>query len=391
MTRITEWYHSPMRQQEAEMFNRYYRVQDKIELDRRFDSSIGADLPSAAILAGQILNDFDRTAYGVSWWKSLPTLERILISDYLYQCANGIELNLTEAKLHHFEWLDAKERVNERIANAVSFDSRGEPHFKHPHSQSPINDLPHRLERLHLCGFFRAVGSSLDCLGALIIGVLGLPISLRYGDLKNAARALQKIEPSEQVGTQLQLGFREFLEDVKKRAGPEDWLEWTEQYRNMFVHRGRRASYHQIIPREHLFYDARGQIIPRATSKLHLARYPDRSEVEALIKGKDILLNEDAGETLTGIFRSCRTLEEETCERLHSIWAERKKAPLLIEQPIAQWKTKIRSSNFSGYQPMEEPFSGDQITINRSLAHRMLSAAVDDAHRSLWDGSKWAQ
>ena len=159
----------------------------------------------------------------------------------------------------------------------------------------------------------------------------------------------------------------------------------------MFVHRGRRASYHQIIPKEHLFYDARGQLIPRATSTLHLARYPDRSEIEGLVKGRDILLNEDAENTLKGIFKSCRQLEEQTCERLCAVWNERQNSPNLIDQPIEQWRTKIKATGFPGYQPANEPFTADELTLNESLARRMRSAAVDDAHRAFWDGSEWAE
>ena len=36
------------------------------------------------------------------------------------------------------------------------FDS----YFKHPASQAPIDDLVNRMEGLHLCGFFRSIGST---------------------------------------------------------------------------------------------------------------------------------------------------------------------------------------------------------------------------------------
>ncbi len=379
-----------MRQEETQNFKNEYPLQEGVAVNRRFESFIDADLPSAANLAARILEDLDPKTHGVSWWTSLPTQERILIGDYLFQCTSGIELNLAEAKLHYLEWLGATQEENERIANGAWLDLQGGAHFKRPRSRAPIDDLPGRLERMHLCGFFRAIGSSLDCLGAAIIGVLGLSASLRYGDLRSSEKALHNLVPGEDAGTQIQVRFREFLLEAKRTVGANDWMRWTDQYRNMFVHRGRRASYHEIVPRDHLFYDARGQIIPRVTSKLHLARYPDRSEIEALVVGKNTLLNEEADETMRGVFQSCRQLEEETCKRLGSIWDERKNEPGLIEQPIDQWKAKIKSTNFLGYNLAREAFSFDELTINPSLAHRMLSAAVDDRQRSLWDGSEWA-
>src|SRR6266498_4523317 len=223
-----------MRPQELEILNRPYEPHDSIHFHQRFDSTIGADLPSNANLASAILNDLDPANLGVRWWGNLPPVERILIGDYLYQSTVGVEVNLSEAQLHFFEWLQARDQANNGIADSVVFDEKGVPHFKHPPSNSAADDLPNRLERLHLGGFFRAIGSSLDCLGAAVIGVLGLRTSLRYGDLKSAEKALLKIGPSEHAGPQLQADFCEFFNDVKKTAGPEDWLDWTDQYRNMF-------------------------------------------------------------------------------------------------------------------------------------------------------------
>jgi hypothetical protein len=90
-----------MREEEINALSEPYIIQERGEVDRRFNSAIGADVPSAAQLTREILHDLDETSFGVSWWKSLNTEERILISDYLYQCANSIEINLGEAKLQY--------------------------------------------------------------------------------------------------------------------------------------------------------------------------------------------------------------------------------------------------------------------------------------------------
>ena len=113
-----------MRQEEIDILKVPY-AQEKNQIDRRFHSSIGADIPSAAKLVNEIFHDFDATFFGVSWWTSLPTEERILISDYLYQCANSIEVNLAEAKLHYMEWLDARNQANERIAYVQTVVKQG--------------------------------------------------------------------------------------------------------------------------------------------------------------------------------------------------------------------------------------------------------------------------
>src|SRR6267154_1310998 len=88
-----------------------------------------------------------------------------------------------------------------------------------------------------VCG--QAIGSSLDCLGAIIIGVLGLEAPLRRSDIRSAERALSRVKDTGTAGSKLQVDFREFFEDVSNDTGPEDWLVWDDHYRNMFVHRGR--------------------------------------------------------------------------------------------------------------------------------------------------------
>ncbi len=378
-----------MRLDEIRILSEPYQTHRKNEVDRRFHSSIGADMPSTSKLAVEILHDLDTTNFGISWWQSLPTEERILISDYLFQCANGIETNLVEAKLHYFEWLDARERGNRRIVDAATRNFYGDIEFKTPPSTSPLDDLPNKLEPLHICGFFRAIGSALDCLGAVIVGVLGLPVSLRRSDISKARKSLSGLTASSNRGVMLQLDFRDYFQQLIVDNGAEDWLEWADQYRNMFVHRGRRTIYNKLVSQDVHLLDASGQVIPRVTSTLHLAKYPDRSEVEALLKSKEILLSEDADTTLSGIFKSCRELGEHTCERLLSIWQTRRSDPQLIEQPINQWDDKIRVCNFVGYEFNAEKVSADEMIGNPVLFHRMISASVDDTHRNLWNNSRW--
>lgn len=87
-----------MRREDLRHFEEPY-VESRVEVDRRFHASIGADVPSASVQVREILNDLEYVTHGIRWW-DLPDEERILISDYLYQCAFAIETNLVEAKLH---------------------------------------------------------------------------------------------------------------------------------------------------------------------------------------------------------------------------------------------------------------------------------------------------
>lgn len=370
-----------MREEDINKLSKPYDESPDGIFDNRFESIIGADVPSSEKLVEEIFNDLDSNSFGIQWFANIPEQERILISDYLYQCAVSIETNLAEAKLHFLEWLDSRVKNDKRISEMFITET---------FPNAPIDELYRKLEELHVCGFFRAIGSSFDCLGALIIGVLALPVSLRRSDIKKAEFALSKVQPNADQGTLLQLEFRDFLEDVKNSCGPKDWLEWADQYRNMLVHRGRRTIYFNVTNREPHFFDSRGNLIPRFKSTMHLAKYPDGSDVEAFIKGININLSEDAEITLSGIFKSCRDFNEIICERLVEIWSKRRNQPLLLEQPIKQWDGNMKICDFDGYSSESEVSNRDTIFVNPALSHRIKSASVLDHQKHLWNNSKWS-
>lgn len=377
-----------MRQEDISRLNEPYPT-ERTDRDRRFHSALGADVPSAAVLAAEILNDLDTTTFGISWWGSLlPDHERILISDYLYQCAAGIELNLVEAQLHYLEWLDTRDKQNERIADMAHITNAGELVQKHPTSTKAMDDMPNNLEKVHVCGFFRAIGSAFDCLGAAIVAVLGLPVSIRKADINNAKTALGRLVDDGTPSARLKIEFRDFLDDVIQKTGPEDWFDWTTQYRNMFVHRGRRLMMNHLTGRLPVLYDIRGLPIPRMTTTFHLAKYPDKSEVEATLLGPT-MLNEDASVTLEGVFKSSRDLLEIVCERLVGIWNQRRNDPALISQPLSQWNAVAKKCAFGGYNPETPLLPMQVVMLNPNSCRRMFASSTDDQHRSLWSGSKW--
>lgn len=360
------------------------------ELDERFPSALEADIPHARALVREVFNDLSTTSFGISWWATLlPDHERILISDYLYQCVNGIELNLVEAKLHYLEWLDARDKENDRIADMASINDLGQIVAKAPPALKPMDEMPNNIEKLHVCGFFRAIGSSFDCLGSAIIGVLGLKVPLRKSDINKARDILKRTADDGTPAARIWLEFRDQLEELIKSSGPEDWLEWSTQYRNMFVHRGRRLVINHLTGRKPILYDIRGYPIPRMTSTVHLAKYPDKSDIEAMILGPVTVLNEDAEITLSGVFKSSRELLEAVGEGLVEVWKERRQTPVLISQPISQWNAVSKPCGFKGYKPSTPPLTMEFIMSHPILYRRMLAASADDSHRPLWNGSKW--
>lgn len=378
-----------MRQQDIKRLSEPYS-QSREELDRRLHSALGADVPSVGALDREIFNDLDTSSYGISWWKSVPVEQRILMSDYLHQCAGSIEVNLIEAKIHYLDWLGIRDKLDAKYADIVKRTPYGELEVKHPPSIAPIDDILNRLEDMHICGFFQSIGSSLDCLGGVIIGVLGLDTNLRWNDIGAAEAALKRLTPQGTPGSQTQIDFRELFETAKTGSGPEDWLAWASQYRHMFIHRGRRLVHGRFVRRDVVLLNKDEEIIPRVKTQRHLAKYPDKSDMEAFIRN-DLVLNEDADITFKGIFQSTRDFEETICKELSTIWQKRRSDSSLIEQPATQWNTKIKTCNFNGYDKTAPQLDFGEMIANPTLHTRMLAASVFDHQRSLWANSPWNQ
>src|SRR5439155_2137544 len=123
------------------------------------------------------------------------------------------------AKLHYMEFLDAREKHDKRIADMVYRKLDGTIDVKAPPANAPIDDLINKLEGMHVCGFFQAIGSTLDCLGASIIGVLGLPVRLRKSDIRRAEQALDALQSNGMAGNKIQVDFKSFFDSVKKASG----------------------------------------------------------------------------------------------------------------------------------------------------------------------------
>ena len=104
-----------------------------------------------------------------------------------------------------------------------------------------------------------------------------------------------------------QVSFAQKFEALIAMTGPAGWLDWTLQFRNMLVHRGRRIEIGQFVPRTPVLYGADGQPVPRVRVVTHLARDPSRSDVEVFLDADQPsppVLTEDAEQTLRGIFAS---------------------------------------------------------------------------------------
>src|ERR1700687_295984 len=122
---------------------------DQRRPEDQFSEALQLSMPNIRALYRAILDDLDTKNLGVSWWKGFVGTKRcILIGDQLTLVARGIEINLTEAKLHLLEalgYLDDCGR-NPRLEVFGDVDHKVYPQFRRAHSAAEY--LPLELAQL---------------------------------------------------------------------------------------------------------------------------------------------------------------------------------------------------------------------------------------------------
>jgi hypothetical protein len=364
----------------------YPEALEPTEEDAR--AAIGIKLPHWASLESEIFADFvEQQPYGIGWWAPDPgTSRRILIADQLSCCLASVAGNMTEAALHWLEYLDASDRDSARLAHAVKVLPSG-PVIDLPRPRSVSEQLAPDLVRMHHAGLIRAIASSLDCLAGVIIGVAALPHNILKADFKQARTVLARINDAASAGAKAQADFAARLESAVAAAGPQGWLDWTLDLRNMLVHRGRRIELGQYLPITPVLLGPDGKPAPRARRVSHLPRDPGRSDIEVFIDTPwKMVLHEEGTRTLQGLMNSTLLLLEAAAGHLLDLWRWRRAHPGDLRQPADQWKNgpSKQSTGFNGYAPGSLPLEPSMGMMHPATARRFHAAAVNDASRPQW-------
>ncbi len=352
------------------------------KMDLQFALALDLDISGVEELFGKVFGDLDETVFGIGWWAPHPgTKRRILISHYLVECLKSISTNMIEAALHFCEAVESWEKESEFVANAFSIDSERRPQLAMPRREKPADDLAHRMATMHAVGFFRAAVGALDCLAAACVGVLGLPIDIKRTDLGRLRKAL------EASAEKLHQDFLSELDLATAGAGPEGWLSWMVDLRNMVVHRGRRWHLYKLTPTPRL-YRSDGTPIFQTTSDEHLPSQADESQVEAFLASRTPVLTERGEDSLRGALKSSVAFIEAVTTRLLAAWETRRVNPSLIQQPREQWPDRVRGApvSFEGFRPGSAPYDSSAWISNPEMGRQFRTAALDDDHRGLWAG-----
>jgi hypothetical protein len=384
-----------MRAQDLKRLEQPYATEPDGTPKSDFPAALGLTLTNLRRLDGLIRGDLDNKAFGIGWWRQqneprLQLQQRILVSDYLIAALDGVEENLEDLALHFLELQDAWDHEAEFIKDAFNV-ARGGPPMKSPPRRRPIDDLIGARINMHMNGVFRAAGSVLDCLASVVVGAAALGENILRADWGAlVGRVLKGLQESDDEGRRLQLGVRDEIKRLL-RSGANDWDQWSNDYRNMLVHRGKRTSL-SWLKRETHVVDSNGNPIVRAVPVQLLCSDPELSEVEAFTLQDKVMfvLTENAQVSITGLVRDVEALVEGVAACLASVWDRRRANPQLLLQPVEKQWPKVRRRkrrSFLGYKPGETPFDVQALTVNPRYLDRLKAAGVGaDLKGRVWDG-----
>lgn len=367
---VKEW---RVREQDLKKLREPYP--ETAEFDMAFAQAIGAGCDKMHQLAKLVASDLDPTDFGIGWWASgsLDLHRRILIGDYLISVSRAVQTNMTEARLHLLEADDAWIRLSGNIRTALR--TSGMPIDK---PISPADELWFYLGPLHATGAIRALASAMDCLAGVIVGTVGLPVNIVRADWSD----LEKIAARTNSGLlSEQMSVTTTALDAVGSAGPSGWLDWLLDMRNMLVHRGRRLVTYNIRDL------GAGNLIVAVPSPIDavVADYllpsdPQSTDADVwrLLGPDQSLLTEPAGLTIAECVRSVKAVIESVAGAATELWAARKLAPTLIEQPERQWPTVVAASStsFRGYSPGASPVIAGTFSTGPESVDRLVAAGV---------------
>ena len=362
-------------------------------------SALGLPMRRWKELEALIFADFaEHSPYGIGWWAPHPgTSRRILISDQLYACVASLSANMIEAALHWLEFQDCSERDSERFADIVQIRD-GRPDVILPRPRNALEELSREMVVMHIAGMTRALSAALDCLAGAIIGVIAIPTPILTADLGRKIREFfTKIGQGTTDGEKVQADFYRKFSEVIASVGPDGWLQWALDFRNMLVHRGRRLESGQFVPKLLQLYGPDEKLVLRTRRLTYLPRNPAMSDVEVwreapITSTRDplevLVLAEDATQTLGGLLESAKAMISETAKLLIDVWKWRRDNPRTLTQPAEQWPkgaATAPASPFAGYAPRPRDLSSSIVSADPIVWRRFLAASLDDAARSQWD------
>lgn len=245
---------------------------------------------------------------------------------------------------------------------------------------------------MEITGCVRALGSALDCLAAVAIGVLRMPYSIQRASFADLTKVVSPKTLASATPKQRQLwGAITQLCETHRQKPPAGWLDWLNGMRNLNVHRARQV--HILLQRvrnpdqpQLLVFDQDPVAVTKQTARfdLHLRRRPSSPDMHDFIASSatvDLWLSERATTTLPGTVLMANELVEEAAHFRLEWWNYAASRSALLPPPSQAWAlASAVTPSFDGVAPATAPFRvdvglvGPHMTERLALAERLRQA-----------------
>ncbi len=338
---------------------------DADQMRREFIANLGVELEHTQQLGDRLLDSVRAENGGFTFFADLPLDARAIASDQVVGAARAVEANLVEARLH------------ESNHGALAAGGFGLPVTLEDHERAARIGA-------ETVAFFRAIGSTLDCMAALLIGLLRVPQSIRRASFT----VILRLDPADAASPTLGALWSGLKALVDAHGDdPPDWLRWTLEMRHALMHRARLLD--MLVAREtdlpqlalprHVMRDL---AVERLRADHHFRRKPWLPDMEHLADGQtriaDAILREPESVTIRGVAASTNTLVEACSRWLLSEWST---IASVVASPADQWRIEPpQTINFAGFVPDHEmPEVRAMMISPRDQERVRLAATVRDA------------
>lgn len=317
--------------------------------DRRWAAAASLGLSTAPIrdLASRLNGDLVADAWGFEQFADIDdVVQRAVCSDQVYGAANAIGTNLIEAALHLRDF-------RELLGNGVA----------QPRTEADM--LVHATFDLHIVGFFRAFGTTLDCLAAVATGILRIPRSIQRASFRPLLG-----DPGGHEG------WARFKARITRDSIDSGWLGWSLEFRHALMHRARQVSF--LLPRPR-------RVIPvlvGPADPMEFARFeyffsrrpwlPDLAHLARDGPFESNVLHEPAQETMTELLRELNSALDDVLLWLEAEW----EAGPSVPSPAHAWVwDDERAITFDGFRATSAvPRDLAEIRVSPDAAARMTLA-----------------
>jgi|HubBroStandDraft_6_1064221.scaffolds.fasta_scaffold79768_2 hypothetical protein len=323
-------------------------------------------------LIEQLESDFSAADGGYRQLHALvDPIQRAVVSDQICMSASAVRSNLVEARLHE-----------QRLSQIV-----GDSGVPFPAEETYGEDLRRNAERdMEIIGCTRAMGSALDCLGAVAVGIMRMPRAITQASFLDIERvATGKVVAAATTDQQRAWKGLHELCKAHREKPPDGWSEWLMDMRNLNVHRARQTHIQlQRIRDKHqpqaVVVTSEPEEMLKMTARfdLHLRRRPNLPDMLDFISSPsttDLWIDEPATTTLAGMFIAVNELVEEAAQLLASWWRYARKWPDVFPPPAAKWALQSPPwPSFGGVAPRATPFPIGKSHVG-PLQHERLALA----------------